>query len=152
VLRHLQLVLAPAPMEAQHGNAVLIDRLRADLAVALLVRDHLAAAGESDARAVALADRVLERLAITFVLAAGAVEGADLRDAQSAADLDVIAARELLVLFVELPPGHVDVHAADAVGVVARQALERGDVPAQSVANGVSEIAADLSGRVRNAI
>ena len=42
------LVLAPLPVEAQHRDAPLVLHLRVELGVAVLVRDHLAAAVEAD--------------------------------------------------------------------------------------------------------
>ena len=52
VLRLLLLVVAPLEVEAQHRDAALVDDARVELEVAVLVRDHLAAAGEADRRAV----------------------------------------------------------------------------------------------------
>ena len=73
---------------------------------------------------------VLQRLAVAFVPAAGAVKRADLRHAEAAADLDVIAAREIrLLLLVPQPPRNVHVHAAEAVGRRARHSFERRNVP-----------------------
>ena len=40
--------VAPAEVEAQHGDAAPIHRARIDVAVAVLVGDHFAAAGEAD--------------------------------------------------------------------------------------------------------
>ena len=45
----VQLVIAPLPVEAQHRDAPLVLHLGIDLAVRLLVRDHLAAARQADA-------------------------------------------------------------------------------------------------------
>ena len=48
-------VLAPLEVEAQHRNAPLIDDVRIDLAVAILVGNHFAAAREMDFAAVEFA-------------------------------------------------------------------------------------------------
>ena len=117
----------PLEMETQHRDAPLIHRARIDLAVRIGVGNHLAAAGESHPGAVLSADLGFQRRAVAFSLRA--VEAADLRHVESAADLDVITAREILLLVVEQPPRHVDVHAADAVANCAaagRPAPERG--------------------------
>ena len=152
VLRLFDLVLGPFEMEAEDGNAELIDLIRVDLAVGLLVGNHVAAAREADMRAILPADFVLERLSVTFMSLRDAVIAADLRHAEAAADLDVIAAREILVLLVEFPPGHINVHAADAVAVVARHAFERRNVPREAVAHRVGEVAPDLSGTVGESV
>src|SRR5204863_7611901 len=55
VLGLKQLVVRPLEVEAQRGNAPLIDDVGIDLAVGVWVRKHLAAAGEADVRAVDLA-------------------------------------------------------------------------------------------------
>src|SRR4030095_1668142 len=54
-----RLVLRPFPMEAQRGNAPAILHARIDLAVRILVRNHLAAAGQADERAVVAAHVLL---------------------------------------------------------------------------------------------
>src|SRR5439155_16863305 len=107
-------VIAEARMEAQHGNAPLIDDVRIDLAVRVVVRDHLAAAGEVHGCAVEAAVVVLQRLAV----AADAVEALNAaheaesgRRSFAAAELDVIAAREIQLLSIE-PPRHVEMRAA----------------------------------------
>ena len=82
-------------------------------------------------RAVLAADFVFERLPVAFLSLRDAVKVAEFRHVEAAADLDVIAARELLVLFVEFPPGNINVHAADAVAVVARHAFERRNITAR---------------------
>ena len=62
VLGLQDLVLAPLEVEAQHRNAPLIDHVRIDLAVAVLVGNHLAAAGEVNVGAVDLAEVALQFL------------------------------------------------------------------------------------------
>ena len=64
VLGLLDFVVAPFEVEAQHRNAPLVHRVGVDLAVALLVGDHLAASGEVDVGAVHLAQVALELLAV----------------------------------------------------------------------------------------
>ena len=119
----LYLGVAPLEMEAQHRDAPLVDALGIDLAIGILVRDHFAAAGEADVRAVILVDVVFQLLCRSPDAARTTPWNVpDLRHAEAAADLDVIAAREILVLIVVEPPRHIDVHAADAVRVVARHA------------------------------
>src|SRR5439155_25679788 len=68
------------------------------------------------------------------------------------AELDVIAARKVLLLLIEQPPGHVDVHPVDPIRVVARQSFERGNDAVDSVAHGVGEVASELSGGIREAV
>src|SRR5258708_28700210 len=52
VLRHFDFVVAPLPVEAENGNAPLVDGGGIDFAVAVFVGDHFAAAGEADVGAV----------------------------------------------------------------------------------------------------
>src|SRR5260221_9950178 len=61
----IQLVIRPFPVEAQHGNSKSIDNVRIDLAIRVVVRNHLAASRESDRRAVVSAVIVLELFPIT---------------------------------------------------------------------------------------
>src|SRR6266850_2908666 len=107
VLGLAQLVFRPLEMETQHGNAPLVDDIGNDLATA----------GETDGGAVMLASALLQLGAIAFLLATQSIEHADAGHVESAAELDVVAARKI-VLAVELPPRHVHVHSADAVVVV----------------------------------
>src|SRR5204863_568152 len=62
----VQLVVAPLPVEAQDRDAPLVLHLGIDLAIGLLVRDHLAAARQADAGAVLVADRLLHRQAVAL--------------------------------------------------------------------------------------
>jgi len=124
-------VLRELRVEPQHRDAVGVDDVRIDLAVGVLVRDHLAAAGEVHGGPVEAAVVVLERLAV----AADAVEALDAaheaeagRAAASAAELDVIAARKIELLVVQ-PPRHVEMRAAGAVFVVGDSVLHLRDVP-----------------------
>ena len=59
-----RLMLGPAPVEAQYGNAPLVLYLWIELAVGLLVRDHLAAAVEADEGSVVASGVFLELLAV----------------------------------------------------------------------------------------
>ena len=93
---------------------------------------------------------------IRDAVALGAVddagERADARHAVAAADLDVVAAREVQrLVLVPQPPRHVEVRAV-AVGVVVRHARQRGHHRRHAEADGVHQIAADLAGRVREAL
>ena len=46
VFRLQDLILAPFEVEAQHRNTPLVDDVRIDLAIAVVIRNHFAAAGE----------------------------------------------------------------------------------------------------------
>src|SRR5262249_27253522 len=123
----VDLVVGPLPVEAPDGDAPLVHDRRGDVAVAVVVRDHLAAAREADGRAAAAAVVVLQRLAV-----AAAVPAVDLahdavaRHAAAAPDLDVVAAGEVELAVVE-PPRHVQMEATRAVLVVGRDAEHRRD-------------------------
>src|SRR5439155_3248462 len=52
VARLVELDVRPLPVEAQDGDAVAVDHAWIELAVAVLVREHLAPAGEAHDRAV----------------------------------------------------------------------------------------------------
>src|SRR3989441_734181 len=52
VLHLLVLVVRPLPVEPQHRDAPPVHRARVDLAIGVVVRDHLAAARKADRRAV----------------------------------------------------------------------------------------------------
>ena len=128
IFRHLDFVVAPLPVETQHGDAPLVDSGRIDFAVAIFVGNHFTATGESNERAVLLLALLLQRRAVAFELVAQVIEVADARHVASAAKLDVIAAQEL-VLAIELPPRQVHMHAANAVVIVRRHFFElRGSI------------------------
>src|SRR5439155_999506 len=59
--------------------------------------------------------------------------------AEAAAQLDVIAARKAQRLVVT-PPRHVQMHAADAIGVVPRHVLQRRDESTDAGAGGIGEV------------
>src|SRR3989442_6435149 len=113
------LVVRPLPMEAQHGDAPAVHRIGVDVAVAVVVRNLLAASGEADHRAIGATVRVLEVLPVT---PAARVPLDPAHEAGGwliapAPYLDVVAAGEIELRVVE-PPGHVEVHPAHAVLVV----------------------------------
>src|SRR6266576_896317 len=58
------LVIGPLPMEAKYGNAPVVHDVRIDLAVAVLIGDHLAAAREADIGAVIAAIVLLQLFAV----------------------------------------------------------------------------------------
>src|SRR3989449_7768160 len=64
VLHLLVLVVRPLPVEAQHRYAPLVHGARVELAIRVVVRDHLAAAREADRGAVIAAVVVFELLAV----------------------------------------------------------------------------------------
>src|SRR5437870_13495485 len=64
VLHLLVLVVGPLPVEPQNGDAPPVHRVRVDLAVGVVIGDHLAAAREADRGAVVAAVVVLELLAV----------------------------------------------------------------------------------------
>src|SRR3989442_5213582 len=90
-------------METENGNAPAVHHLGIDLAVAVLVGDHLAATREPDVGAVVAAIICFELFpvaAATGVILDAAHE-AEFRHTGPAPDLDVIAAREVELLVVE---------------------------------------------------
>src|SRR6202011_2748783 len=112
----------------------------------------LAAARETHVRAIAGMDEILEVFPIALMFSAFATKRAHTRHMETAADLHMVAARELLVLGIPQPPRNVDVHAAHAVRVVAGQFLERGDVRAQRVTDAIRQIPSDVAGAVSKAV
>src|SRR5262249_53301911 len=108
------LVVAPGEVETENRDAELVDALRVYVAPAILVRDHLAAAGKVDVSAILLADGVFQFLAVAFVARTLSAE-AELGHIESAANFDVIAARKILILVAVEPPRNIYVHAADPV-------------------------------------
>src|SRR5579883_3429300 len=139
-------------MEAQHRDSILIHDVRVDIAVRVFVRYLFTAPGEADRSTVMLIDSVLEIFAVAFVLAAFGVERTHGGHMESAADLDVIAARKLLVSGIPEPPRDVEVHAAHAVRIVARQLIQGRNVRAQRIAHAISHIPAYLAGAVRETV
>src|SRR5215470_17076986 len=119
VLGHPNLVFAPFPVESQHWDTPLVSRIGINLAVAVGIGNHLAAAGKTDYSTVFAAAGLLESKAVALVAFASAIEHPNSRHVAAAAEFDVIATQKI-VLAVELPPGDVHVHAAHAVMIVRR--------------------------------
>src|SRR5947208_606914 len=119
VLHLLVLVVRPLPVKPQHRNAPAVHRARVDLAVGVVVGNHLAAAREADRGAVIAAIVVLELLAVAAArrIALNPAHESVARHVRPAPDLDVVAAREVELLVLE-PPRHVQMHPAHAVVVV----------------------------------
>src|SRR5690606_18283354 len=132
------------PVEAQHRNPPAVDHSRIDLAVRLLVGDHLPATREADGGAPVLAILVLERRAVAAALtvAMDAPHEAVTRHSHPAPDLDVVSAREVELGVVE-PPRHVQVCATHAIAVVAWLVDQRRDEAAYVGAGGVGDVLAD---------
>jgi hypothetical protein len=120
-------------VEAKHRDAPLVDDARIDIAVAVVVRELLAAPREADRRAVEAPVIILELLPVAagtrIALNASHESVRGLREAPP--NLDVIPTWEIQLLVVE-PPRHVDVPAADAILVmrdmVHHRRNESGDV------------------------
>src|SRR5262249_44660329 len=120
VLRLLDLVIRPFPVKAQHRNSISVDDARVDLAIAIVVCNHLAAAGEAHDRAPKFPVIAFE----SFSVAAYAVVALDIAHeseggggATSTTQLDVVSAREVELLVIQ-PPWHVEMHTANTVFVV----------------------------------
>ena len=131
-------------MEAQHRDAPFIDYIGIDLAVAIGIGNHLATAGKSDVRPVVVAALLLQRRPIALVFFADAGELAYTRHVPAAAELDVITAQKV-ILAIELPPRHIQVHATRTVMVVPGEHFQLREISACVAAYGISQIAADHS-------
>src|SRR5579871_5663189 len=94
----LDLALAPGKVEAEHRDPPGVHTLRIDIAVAIRIGEHLAASGEGNRGSVFFANFVLQRLAVAFMTRALTGERPQSWHAEAAADFDVIAAREVLLL------------------------------------------------------
>src|SRR5215472_17378281 len=92
----VNLMVRPAEMEPQHRDAPLVDRAGVNLAVRMCVGNHLAAAGKADPGAVLFADSGFQRCAIPIL----PMETAYLRHIETAADLDMVPARKILLLVI----------------------------------------------------
>src|SRR5437773_10934352 len=94
VLHLLEFVIRPFPVELEHRDAPAVERARVDLAVAVVVGDHLTAAREADQGAVVAAVVVLELLAVAAAggVALNPAQDAVGRHTGAAPDLDVLAA------------------------------------------------------------
>src|SRR4029079_9785565 len=144
-----RLVFRPLPMETQRGDAPAILHARIDLAVRILVRNHLAAARQADERAVVATHVLFEFATVAAGEGGHGSHAVDARHAPAAARLDVIAAREteLARVLVE-PPRRIDVNAAGPVFVHRRQVFQHGNLPRDMRADGVHEVLADFAARV----
>src|SRR5260370_9443541 len=89
-----QFVIRPLEVEAQGGNAPLIDNIGIDLPLGVPVRKHFASPGEADVRAVRLPGALLQLEAVSLFIGATTVELADSGHLAPAAEFDVIAAGE----------------------------------------------------------
>ena len=119
ILRHLDFVIAPLPVEAQDRNAPLIDRVRIDIAVTVLVGNHLATAFEADKCSVHAAALLFQTRAVAFELIAYTVKLAHTWHRPAPIDFYVISAQKI-ILAIELPPRNINMHAADSVMIVRR--------------------------------
>src|SRR2546422_591419 len=97
VLHLLVLVVGPLPVEPRNGDAPPVHRVRVDLAVGVVVGDHLAAAREADRGAVVAAGVVLAVLCVAPSRPGGLqpVQDALRRQGTGAPAPDVVAAREV---------------------------------------------------------
>src|SRR5437016_349942 len=127
ILRHLDLVIAPLPMKAQHGNSPLIDSYWIYLAVALRVGNHFTTAFQADIGAVHGAANLLDCEAVALKFFTHAIKFAHPRHSPTTIHLDVIPPQEI-VLAIEFPPGDVHVHPADSVVIVRRHFFELGKI------------------------
>src|SRR5205085_11179484 len=124
-----QLVLRPAPVETQHRDPPLVLDARVDLAIGVLVGDHLATPVEADERPVIAAHVLLE---LHPVAAAGqplhARPGSVPRHPLAAAALVMVAAgeRQLPAALIPVePPANIQLIAIGSVLVERRQAPEQ---------------------------
>ena len=133
------LVVAPFEVETAAPNTPSVHRHRVRLAVAQIVGDHLAAARERDEGSVFSSDPSLEFPAVAADPAHLTLEAADSGHSESASDLDMVPAGEVLVLLVPFPPRRVDVTAAESVRVVTGHSLQSRDIPLDSKAHRVHQ-------------
>src|SRR3954468_23350996 len=68
IFGHLDFVIAPLPVEAQHRNTPLIDRVRSDIEITVLVWNHLAASFEADKGSIHAAALLLQARAVALEL------------------------------------------------------------------------------------
>src|SRR4029079_5282806 len=101
----VELVVLPLPVEAQDRNTEAVNDIWIDLAIRVVVRDHLATAGEPDRRAVVTAAVVLQFLAVAAAgrIALYSAHETRTRLVDTAPHLDVVPAREIQLLVVEPP-------------------------------------------------
>src|SRR5947207_6424228 len=125
-------------MEAKHRYAPLIDEIRIDFAIALLVGNHFAAALDGDEGPVNVAALLLERLAVAL---GHIMKHPHARHVPPAIDLDMVPAQKL-ILPVVFPPGYVNVHATRSIVVVWRNPGELGEVSHHPARRRIHHIAA----------
>jgi hypothetical protein len=147
----LIVVFAPGEMKAQHGDAPLVDDVRINLAVAQLVRDHLAATFHADEASVFLAAGLLERAAVTLNLLQHSVEHPDTRHVASAVDLDMVAAEEF-VCPVVFPPRGINVNRPGAVMVMGRKLGKLRKISDHAARGCLHQVAADDAGGIGEAV
>src|SRR5437879_1358178 len=143
--------VAPVAVAAQHPDPRLGHARRLDRAVAVVVGNHLATAGESDVSAIFLLAVTLERESVAFKLIAEFVIISDARQAAASPELSVVATQKI-ILAIELPPRQVHVHSAHAVVIVSGHALELGEVSPCVAADRIHQVAADRTGGVRQTV
>src|SRR6266542_4104323 len=151
---HLQVfVVGKLPVEAEHGDSPFVHDVGIDLAVAAVVGNHLAAAGEAHVGAVIAAIVLLELFPVAAArwVAVNSAHEAVVRHVGAAPHLDVIAAREVELLVVQ-PPRHVDVHSSHTV-VIMRDVIHHLRDEARDVGAGrVREILAHRPAAVREPV
>src|ERR1700730_8267173 len=97
VLRHLDFIVAPVPVEAQHRDAPLIDDVGIEIAIAVLIRNHLASTAKSDVSAIAAAAALLEGRSEAFEFFADCVELAPPGHAAAAIEFNVVPAEKFIL-------------------------------------------------------
>ena len=138
------LVIRPLPVKAKHRNPILVLHDGIELAVALVIRNHLAPTREIDRGAVVAAIVVLEGFPVTAArrIALDSTHESVTGRVQATSDLDVISAREVELPVVD-PPRHVDVISPDPVLVVRDVVHHLRDESSDIGAGRVGEIPAD---------
>src|ERR1700675_318558 len=101
-----QFVFRPAKMEAQNGDAPLVDNVGIDFAVSVRIGNHLAASRETDGGAVHLASAGFKRDSVTLFVMTKLMEHSDAGHVAAAVQFDVIAARKI-IFAIELPPRNI---------------------------------------------
>src|SRR4051812_8860561 len=142
VARHLHFVIGPLPMETQNGNSPLVHHGGINLAVAVFVGDHLPTSSKADAGAISAPALLLQGGTVSFKVIANIVKVGHARHIATAAKLDVVAAK-VVVLAVELPPRNVHVHSAHTIVVVRRNFLQLREISRAGAANRVCQVATD---------
>src|SRR5579862_4880032 len=144
IRRHFEFVLAPLPMKPQDRDAPLVLYVGIDLAITILIRDHLAASAEADKRSIRRPASLFQARAVAFVFVADVLKLADPRHIAATAKLDVIPAQEFVFLS-ETPPRHVQVHAPHAVVIVNRHFFELRKMSHQIASYRISQVPSNRS-------